>query len=125
MARELKVKLLDNRARLPTKGSSLAAGLDLYAAEDVVIPKGRSATVSTEIAICVPPCTYGRVASRSGLAFKFDVDVAAGVIDRVSCLHIFATAVLTCLEYRECAPMRKLPLVRRLILTAIHFRDFL
>jgi dUTP pyrophosphatase len=83
MAEELRVKLLDGRAKLPTKGSSLAAGFDLYAAEDVMIPKKGSATVSTGIAICVPLGTYGRVASRSGLAFKFDLDVAAGVIDRV------------------------------------------
>jgi dUTPase len=38
-------------AKAPTRGSALAAGYDLYASQNVIIPKG----------------SYGRVAPRSGL----------------------------------------------------------
>ncbi len=37
--------------------------------------------MSTGLAVAVPPGTYGRVAPRSGLAFKHFIDTGAGVID--------------------------------------------
>jgi dUTP pyrophosphatase len=37
--------------------------------------------VPTDLAIVVPPLTYGRIAPRSGLAYKNNIDVWAGVID--------------------------------------------
>lgn len=55
------------RAQLPTRGSAQAAGYDLYACEDVVIPKNGRAVVQTGIHIAVPEGHYGRVAPRSGL----------------------------------------------------------
>lgn len=84
MEPQLKVKRLSDKAKMPTRGSELAAGLDLYAAEEVLIPKRSMAPISLDVAIQVPRGTYGRVASRSGLAFKKSVVVEAGVIDEVS-----------------------------------------
>ena len=78
----LKVKLLTGTAKAPTRGSTLAAGVDLYAAEAVEI-KGRDhGIVSTQIALGIPEGCYGRIAPRSGLAAKYGIDVGAGVIDR-------------------------------------------
>jgi len=37
--------------------------------------------ISRQKAICVPEGTYGRIAPRSGLAWKSHIDVGAGVID--------------------------------------------
>jgi len=37
--------------------------------------------ISTGIAVAIPPGYYGRLAPRSGLAFKHGIDVLAGVID--------------------------------------------
>jgi len=37
--------------------------------------------VKTDLSIAVPAGTYGRVAPRSGLAWKHSIDVGAGVID--------------------------------------------
>ena len=68
-------------AKLPTRGSAQAAGYDLYACEDTVIPKGGRAIVQTGISIAVPEGHYGRVAPRSGLAVKHGIDVGAGVVD--------------------------------------------
>ena len=79
--RVLSFKKLDPRATLPSRGSSQAAGLDIYSIEDVAIePKGR-ALVRTGLAVAIPEGYYGRVAPRSGLATKQGLHVLAGVID--------------------------------------------
>lgn len=78
---DLLVKLLSDKATLPTRGSALSAGYDLYAAEDTVIPARGKALVDTQLSIAVPTGTYGRIAPRSGLASKHSIDTGAGVID--------------------------------------------
>ncbi|XP_062509251.1 uncharacterized protein LOC134185474 [Corticium candelabrum] len=77
----LKCKKLSVNAILPTLGSERAAGYDLYAVHDKVIPCHGRELIKTDIAIALPPGCYGRVAPRSGLACKHGVDVGAGVID--------------------------------------------
>ncbi|OCH95947.1 dUTP pyrophosphatase [Obba rivulosa] len=77
----LLVKRHSDKAKLPTRGSALAAGYDLYSAEKKVIPAHGKALIDTQISIAVPVGTYGRVAPRSGLASKFMIDTGAGVID--------------------------------------------
>ncbi|EGO27285.1 hypothetical protein SERLADRAFT_435048 [Serpula lacrymans var. lacrymans S7.9] len=78
---QLLIKRLSDKARLPTRGSALSAGYDLYSAEKKVIPAHGKALVDTQLSIAVPAGTYGRVAPRSGLASKFMIDTGAGVID--------------------------------------------
>jgi dUTP pyrophosphatase len=78
----LYVKKLTEHAMMPQRGTEEAAGYDLTANETVVIKSGERSLVSTGIAITVPKNTYGRIAPRSGLAFKHGIDVLAGVIDR-------------------------------------------
>ncbi|EJU06066.1 dUTP diphosphatase, partial [Dacryopinax primogenitus] len=77
----LLIKKHSDKARLPTRGSALAAGYDLYSAEKKTIPAHGKALIDTQISIAVPVGTYGRVAPRSGLASKFMIDTGAGVID--------------------------------------------
>jgi dUTPase len=57
----LRVKLLTAEAKLPTRGSAFAAGYDLCAAYRGVVPARGKALIKTDIAIAVPPGTYGRV----------------------------------------------------------------
>lgn len=78
---KLQVKKLHPAALLPKKGSPLAAGYDLCANEDAVVPKGGKAKISTGLSWACPPNTYARVAPRSGLAWKNSISVGAGVID--------------------------------------------
>ncbi|KAG1753743.1 dUTPase-like protein [Suillus paluster] len=78
---QLLIKRLSDKARIPTRGSSLAAGYDLYSAEKKVIPAHGKALIDTQLSLAVPVGTYGRVAPRSGLASKFMIDTGAGVID--------------------------------------------
>jgi dUTP pyrophosphatase len=78
----LYIQRLSEHATVPTRGSEYAAGLDLSAAEDIVIRgNGGRALVKTDLRIACPPGTYVRIAPRSGLAYKFGIDVGAGVID--------------------------------------------
>lgn len=77
----LKVKKLDPAAVPPQRASDGAAGYDLCASEAAVILPGTRRIIKTGLAVQVPPLHYGRVAPRSGLAFKFGIDIGAGVID--------------------------------------------
>jgi dUTP pyrophosphatase len=81
MFERLHFKRLHPGARLPTRGSAGAAGLDLYAVERVTLEPGGRAAVRTGLAVAVPAGFYGRVAPRSGLAARHGIDVLAGVID--------------------------------------------
>lgn len=68
-------------AKVPTRGSALAAGYDIYASEKTVIPKGGRVVVPTGLRLRIPEGCYGRIAPRSGLAVKHGIDTGAGVID--------------------------------------------
>lgn len=77
----MQVQRLVPTATLPTRGSPGAAGWDLYATEAAIIRSGGRGLVSTGLAIRVPADCYGRVAPRSGLAYKHGIQVGAGVVD--------------------------------------------
>ncbi|MGH0134418.1 UNVERIFIED_CONTAM: hypothetical protein FKN15_030692 [Acipenser sinensis] len=77
----LKFAKLSEHATSPTRGSTKAAGYDLYSAYDYIIPAMDKAIVKTDIQIALPSGYYGRVAPRSGLAAKYFIDVGAGVVD--------------------------------------------
>lgn len=77
----MNIKKLSEKAVIPTKGSSGAAGYDLYTTESYELKPGERKAFKTDIAIAIPEGLYGRVAPRSGLAVKHGIDVLAGVID--------------------------------------------
>jgi dUTP pyrophosphatase len=77
----LYVELLSADAQLPTKAHDSDAGYDLFASACVNIPAHGSALVTTAIKLDIPDGYYGRIASRSGLAVKHNLEVGAGVID--------------------------------------------
>lgn len=81
MPAKLLIKKISEFATVPTKGSKLSAGYDLYAAYDYIIKSRGKEMVKTDLQIALPPGCYGRVAPRSGLAWKHSIDVGAGVID--------------------------------------------
>jgi dUTP pyrophosphatase len=78
---EINVKKLTENATIPTQGTKFAAGYDLYAAEDAVVVCGTRKLIKTNISMEITPGYYGRIAPRSGLAYKSGIDVLAGVID--------------------------------------------
>lgn len=66
------IKLLNDLAKIPTRGSECAAGYDLYAATDYDIDIAPHSTVKigTGISIELPNGVYGAIYARSGLATK-------------------------------------------------------
>ena len=79
----MKIKLLSDKAKIPTRGSEDAAGWDLYAATDATIAPHSTVKISTDIAIEIPTGHFGAVFARSGLATKQGLRPAncVGVID--------------------------------------------
>lgn len=78
---KLLVKKLSTAATLPSRASSGAAGYDLSSSKDCIVPARGKALIPTDLAIAIPSGTYGRIAPRSGLAWKNSIDVGAGVCD--------------------------------------------
>jgi len=74
-------KRLDQRATLPTRGSSSSAGLDIYSIDDLTIEPGQRTVARTGLSVAIAEGFYGRVAPRSGLAVNHGLDVLAGVVD--------------------------------------------
>ena len=68
-------------AIVPTKGSTGAAGYDLYSVQECTVPPDNVAVIDTGIGTNFPNDTYGRIASRSGLALNNFVEIKGGVID--------------------------------------------
>ena len=77
----LKVQKLTNNVALPKRSTAGAAGYDLCASQDCIIPAKGKGLVKTELSISFPPGLYARIAPRSGLALKRFIDVGAGVVD--------------------------------------------
>jgi len=77
----IKFKKLSDHAIIPARGSEWAAGFDLFSAHETTIAAHSHGLVKTDIAVELPFGSYGRVAPRSGLAYKKFIDIGAGVVD--------------------------------------------
>ncbi|KAJ7958044.1 deoxyuridine 5'-triphosphate nucleotidohydrolase-like [Quillaja saponaria] len=77
----LRVKKLSELTVLPSRASPLSAGYDLSSAAETKVPARGKALIPTDLSISIPEGTYARIAPRSGLAWKYSIDVGAGVID--------------------------------------------
>lgn len=77
----LLVRRLDPRARLPSRGSPGAAGLDLYAIEDATIYRRSHRAIATGLVVALPEGSVGIIAARSGMALRNGVAVLGGIID--------------------------------------------
>lgn len=81
----ISVKILRPGAKLPTYGTDLSAGADLYACLDapVTIAPGQTALIPTGLAMAIPAGYAGLVYARSGISVKRGLAPAnkVGVID--------------------------------------------
>lgn len=79
----MKIKLLNKNAKIPTQGSTAAAGYDLYASKACIIEPGQSVLVHTGLSMEIPSGYWGGIFARSGLATKQGLRPAncVGVID--------------------------------------------
>jgi dUTP pyrophosphatase len=80
---QLKVRLLEPGAMLPTRANDGDAGLDLHAAEPALLGPGERASIGTGIAVEIPDGHAGLVLPRSGLALRHGISMvnAPGLID--------------------------------------------
>ena len=79
---KLNVIKLSEKATLPKYGSEYAAGLDITSTTDISVPPRSRVLVPTGISLSWDdPSYYLRVAPRSGLSVKNNIDIGAGVID--------------------------------------------
>ncbi len=79
---ELKIKRLRERAKLPTRGTSGSAGMDLYACieNELVIAPGDLKLIPTGIAVALPDNScVAYLYARSGLGVKHGVCLSNGV----------------------------------------------
>ena len=80
------IQLLNERAKIPTRGSEYAAGYDLYAVLDtnkITIAPHETIKIGTGIAVSLPADTFGAIFARSGIATRRGLRPAncVGVID--------------------------------------------
>lgn len=69
---DVRIKKLNNLAKIPTRGSKFSAGYDLYAAtdKDIQIPPHSTVMIGTGLAMDIPVGWFGGVFARSGIASK-------------------------------------------------------
>lgn len=82
---EIKIKRLNERAKIPTFGTEFSAGADLYCAEEheTSVCSGQKCSIGTGISMEIPEGYVGLVFARSGLACKDGLRLcnSVGVID--------------------------------------------
>ena len=82
---DINIKLINENAKVPTRGSAHAAGYDLYAGADheIEIASHDTVKVDTGIAVEIPNGYFGAIYARSGLATNHGLRPAncVGVID--------------------------------------------
>lgn len=77
------VKLLSEEATSPTRSTANSACYDLYSAISTIVQPHTNLLIKTDIALYWDnPLYYCQLLSRSGLAYKNNITVQAGVIDR-------------------------------------------
>lgn len=77
----LRIKLLSENATIPTRNNPTDSGLDLYAAEDIIIEPGTTVIIKTDVAIELEPGYEAQVRPRSGVTAKTNLRVQIGTLD--------------------------------------------
>ena len=72
---------LSEKGKVPSQATFSDAGYDLFATDTYTLKPGERKLYKTNISTAIPHGYYGRIAPRSGLAYKHGIDVLAGVID--------------------------------------------
>ncbi|MFD0827333.1 dUTP diphosphatase [Neobacillus sp. M.A.Huq-85] len=83
MEYNVKVKLMNDDARIPYRAHEGDAGLDLFSIEEKIIKAGEAGLVRTGLQIELPKGTEAQIRPRSGLALKHAITVlnSPGTID--------------------------------------------
>jgi dUTP pyrophosphatase len=77
----VKIKKLKNNAIIPNYAHPGDAAMDLYSAEDYIVPAGKRQLISTGIAMELPEGYFASIRGKSGLAYKKGISLLGGVIE--------------------------------------------
>lgn len=77
---KLGIKLLNENAKMPTRGSKEAACFDLYVSEDVILPYSEGVLVPTGIALNIPEGFCVKIYGRSSM-HRRGIQIQTGIID--------------------------------------------
>ncbi len=78
---EIKVKKLNDGAKIPFYAYEDDAGCDLFSVEEVLIKRGERVQIKTGIAMEIPRGYVGLIWDKSGLSHKAGLKTLGGVID--------------------------------------------
>ena len=78
---QIKFKKSSELAKMPTQNTSTDAWYDLFSTENYVLRPWERKLIKTNISCAIDHWYYGRIAPRSGLAYKHGIDTLAWVID--------------------------------------------
>lgn len=92
---KVKIKKLHPATRMPTRQTSGAGGLDLYAVKDMMLLEDTPTKVPTGIAIEIPAGHAGFIMTRSSTALK-GVHISQTLIDSDYRGELFITATKYC-----------------------------
>ena len=106
---QIRVKKLHPKAKLPTRGTSGAGGLDLYAVKDMMLLEDTPTKVPTGIAIEIPTGHAGFIMTRSSTALK-GVHISQTLIDSDYRGELFITATKYCGDSDHFIPLPELEL---------------
>ena len=77
----IKVQLLYNTSKKPTKKTPQSVGLDIYSSQNMILLPGETSYVSTGISLECPKGTYARITSKAKLAALYKIHAFGGVVD--------------------------------------------
>ena len=78
---QLRVLRLSDESFLPKRGTSYAAGLDLFSPVNATIQPGERLLIKLGISLELENGTFGHILPRSSLSLKNGIHVGAGIID--------------------------------------------
>jgi dUTP pyrophosphatase len=78
---QLKVKKLNEDAKLPTHGHPGDAGMDFYTIGEIIFSPGQQIKIHTGIAIEIPDGYVGLVWDKGSVSFNMGLKVMGGVVD--------------------------------------------
>ena len=77
----MKIQKINPEIKIPSYAHSGDAGMDLYAADDVIIKSSERKVVATGMKMEIPAGYVGLIWDKSGLASKKGLKIMGGVID--------------------------------------------
>ncbi len=89
---KMQVRLIDPRAKLPSRTRTTDAGYDVYSVQDALLSPGTATIIKTGIQVAAPPGYYYTIEGRSSL-WSRGVFPNRGIIDSTFCGELFVSLV--------------------------------